>query len=365
MPDIIMAIDQGTTGTTVILLDRELKIKAHGYKTFRQIYPQPSWVEHDPEDIWHSVLDAVAEALKTSDVSASDIRTIGITNQRETTLIWNKENGKPYHNAIVWQCRRAAEICNHLKKEGFENLLQERTGLLVDPYFSGTKLKWYFDRIGGLRDEAGSRKAIAGTIDTFLVWKLTNAASHVTDVTNASRTLLMNIETLAWDDQLAEILNVPLHIMPQIRSCSETYGYTENVPGLPDGIPISGMAGDQQAALFGQTCFQPGEAKCTFGTGAFLLLNTGEKIVPSKNRLLTTVAWKFGNKTTYALEGSAFIAGSAVQWLRDGLGIIDNAVEVEALAESVKDSGGSFLSPPLWEWVPLIGYLTHEASLPV
>jgi glycerol kinase len=345
MPDIIMAIDQGTTGTTVILLDRELNIKAHGYKMFRQIYPQPGWVEHDPEDIWHSVLDAVAEALETSDVSASYIRTIGITNQRETTLIWNKENGKPYHNAIVWQCRRTAEICNHLKKDGFENLLHERTGLLVDPYFSGTKLKWYFDRIGGLRDEAASRKAIAGTIDTFLVWKLTNGGSHVTDVTNASRTLLMNIETLAWDDQLAEIFNVPLYILPQIRSCSETYGYTENVPGLPDGIPISGMAGDQQAALFGQTCFQPGEAKCTFGTGAFLLLNTGENIVPSKNGLLTTVAWKIGNKTTYALEGSAFIAGSAVQWLRDGLGIIDSAAEVEALAESVKDSGGVIFVP--------------------
>jgi glycerol kinase len=345
MPDIIMAIDQGTTGTTVILLDRELNIKAHGYKTFPQIYPQPGWVEHDPEDIWHSVLDAVAEALETGDVSASDIRTIGIANQRETTLVWNKENGKPYHNAIVWQCRRTAEICNRLKKEGIENLLQERTGLLLDPYFSGTKLKWYFDRIGGLRDEAASRKAIAGTIDTFLVWRLTNGGSHVTDATNASRTLLMNIETLAWDDKLAEILTVPLHIMPQIRSCSETYGYTENVPGLPDGIPISGMAGDQQAALFGQTCFQPGEAKCTFGTGAFLLLNTGEKIVPSKNRLLTTVAWKLGNKTTYALEGSAFIAGSAVKWLRDGLGIIDNAAEVEALAESVRDSGGVIFVP--------------------
>jgi glycerol kinase len=345
MSEFIMAIDQGTTGTTVLILDRNLTIKARGYKTFRQIYPQPGWVEHDPEDIWQSVLAAVAEALETGAVSASEVRTIGITNQRETTLVWNKKNGRPYHNAIVWQCRRTAEICSRLKADGVEDLLQEKTGLLVDPYFSGTKLTWLFDRVGGLRDAAASEKAIAGTVDSYLVWKLTHGRSHVTDVTNASRTLLMDIETLMWDDQLADILRVPLNIMPQIRSCSETYGYTQNVPGLPDGIPISGMAGDQQAALFGQACFQPGEAKCTYGTGAFLLLNTGEKIVPSKNRLLTTVAWQLKGRTTYALEGSAFIAGSAVQWLRDGMGIIENAADVEALAESVRDTGGVVLVP--------------------
>ena len=345
MPDVIMAIDQGTTGTTVILLDRELNIKAQGYKTFRQIYPQPGWVEHDPEDIWDSVLVAVVQALEKGGVSASDICAIGITNQRETTLIWNKETGKPYHHAIVWQCRRTNKICETLKKEGLETLFQEKTGLLVDPYFSGTKLKWCFDRLGGLREEAASGKAIAGTIDTYLVWKLTNGGSHVTDATNASRTLLMNIETLTWDDQLAGILDVPLNILPEIRTCSEVYGHTKNVPGLPDGIPICGMAGDQQAALFGQACFQPGEAKCTYGTGAFLLMNTGDKPVPSKNRLLTTVAWYLDGKATYALEGSAFIAGSAVQWLRDGMGIINSASEVEALAKSVEDSGGVIVVP--------------------
>jgi len=357
MPDVIMAIDQGTTGTTVIFLDRKLNIKAHGYKTIRQIYPQQGWVEHDPADIWDSVLVAVAQALEKGAVSASEICAIGITNQRETTLIWNRETGKPYHHAIVWQCRRTKAICEILKKEGLENLFQEKTGLLLDPYFSGTKLKWYFDMLTGLRGEAASGKAIAGTIDTYLTWKLTNGGSHVTDATNASRTLLMNIETLAWDDQLAGILGVPLNILPEIRSCSEIYGCTEKVPGLPDGIPICGMAGDQQAALFGQACFQPGEAKCTYGTGAFLLLNTGDTPVRSKNKLLTTVAWNLDGRTTYALEGSAFIAGSAVQWLRDGMGIINSAGEVETLAKSVEDSGGVIVVPAFVgmgapHWIP-------------
>jgi glycerol kinase len=352
-----MAIDQGTTGTTVILLDRELNIKAQGYKTFRQIYPRPGWVEHDPEDIWDSVLAAVAQALEMGGVSGSDICAIGITNQRETILVWDKKTGTSYHHAIVWQCRRTDEICKTLKQEGLENLFQEKTGLLLDPYFSGTKLKWCFDNLNGLQSEAASGKAIAGTIDTYLVWRLTNGGSHVTDATNASRTLLMNIEELIWDDQLAEILDVPLTILPEIRTCSEVYGYTQRVPGLPDGIPICGIAGDQQAALFGQACFVPGEAKCTYGTGAFLLLNTGEVPVPSKNRLLTTVAWHLGGKATYALEGSAFIAGSAVQWLRDGMGIIGSADEVQALAESVEDSGGVVVVPAFVgmgapHWIP-------------
>jgi glycerol kinase len=345
MPDIIMAIDQGTTGTTVILLDGELTIRAHGYKTFRQIYPQPGWVEHDPEELWGSVLVAMAQALEKGGVTSSDICAIGITNQRETTLIWNRETGKPYHHAIVWQCRRTNDICEALKRKGLENLFQRKTGLLLDPYFSGTKLKWYFEKIGGLYAEAASGKAIAGTVDAYLVWKLTNGRSHVTDATNASRTLLMDIETLNWDDQLAGLLDVPLNILPEIRGCSEVYGHTEKVPGLPDGIPLCGMAGDQQAALFGQACFQPGEAKCTYGTGAFLLLNTGDTPVWSRNRLLTTVAWNLDGKTTYALEGSAFIAGSAVQWLRDGLGIIASAGEVEALAKSVENSGGVSVVP--------------------
>ena len=357
MPDIIMAIDQGTTGTTVILLDRDLNIKAQGYQTFQQIYPRPGWVEHDPEDIWDSVLTAVAQALELGGVSAHDICAIGITNQRETTLIWDKKTGKPYYHAIVWQCRRTNDICNTLKQEGLENLFQEKTGLLIDPYFSGTKLKWCFQNLGGLRNEAAMGNAIAGTIDTYLVWRLTNGESHVTDATNASRTLLMNIENLTWDDQLAGILGVPLGILPEIKTCSEVYGYTQTVPGLPDGIPICGMAGDQQAALFGQACFQPGEAKCTYGTGAFLLLNTGDRPVPSNNRLLTTVAWHIGNKATYALEGSAFIAGSAVQWLRDGMGIIERAGEIEALAQSVEDSGGVVVVPAFVgmgapHWVP-------------
>jgi glycerol kinase len=357
MPDVIMAIDQGTTGTTVILLDRELNVKSQGYKTFQQIYPQPGWVEHDPEDIWDSVLAAMTHALEMGCVSTTDICAIGITNQRETTLIWDKKTGKPYHHAIVWQCRRTNDICKALKQEGLENLFQQKTGLLIDPYFSGTKLKWCFDNLGGLRNEAARGNAIAGTIDTYLVWKLTNGKSHVTDATNASRTLLMNIENLTWDDRLAEILDVPLDILPEIKTCSEVYGYTQKVPGLPEGIPICGIAGDQQAALFGQACFQPGEAKCTYGTGAFLLLNTGHNPVFSQNRLLTTVAWHLGNRATYALEGSAFIAGSAVQWLRDGLGIINNAGEIEALAESVEDSGGVVVVPAFVgigapHWVP-------------
>ncbi|MEJ2097899.1 MAG: glycerol kinase GlpK [Deltaproteobacteria bacterium] len=345
MSNIIMAIDQGTTGTTVLLLDRKLNIRAQGYQTFRQIYPQPGWVEHAPEDIWQSVLKAVAAALKDDVVSPSEIRAIGITNQRETTLTWHKETGTPYYQAIVWQCRRTAEICRQLKDQGLESRIQEKTGLLIDPYFSGTKLMWLLEKVDGLRAEAKAGNAIAGTVDSYLVWKLTNGKAHVTDVTNACRTLLMNIETLAWDEEMADVLRVPVAMLPRIKSCAEIYGYTENVPGLPDGIPVSGMAGDQQAALFGQACFQPGEAKCTYGTGAFLLLNTGEKRVPSRNRLLTTVAWRLKNDTTYALEGSAFIAGSAVQWLRDGLGMIRHASEVETLAESVPDSGGVVFVP--------------------
>jgi glycerol kinase len=345
MSELILSIDQGTTGTTVLLIDEKLNVRGKGYREFRQIYPEPGWVEHDPADIWASVLAALDEALQTRGVSASDIVGIGITNQRETNLIWNRETGQPYHNAIVWQCRRTTGIVEELKAKGYEALFQERTGLLLDPYFSGTKFKWQLDKITDLRKEVEANRAIAGTIDTFLTWKLTHGAAHVTDVTNASRTLLMNLETLAWDDELCSILNVPRDMLPEIRSCSEIYGYTRKVPGLPDGIPICGMAGDQQAALFGQACFEVGEAKCTYGTGGFLLMNTGATPVPSKNRLLTTVAWQVKDSVTYALEGSAFIAGSAVKWLRDGLHFFDEASEIEALANQVADSGGVTVVP--------------------
>jgi len=345
MPGIILSIDQGTTGTTVVLLDHELNIRAQGYREFGQIYPQPGWVEHNPDEIWDSVLGAMAAAFSSGDISPADVGAIGITNQRETNLIWDRATGKPCHNAIVWQCRRTADICEQLRKEGREELFRSKTGLLLDPYFSGTKLKWQFDNVSGLREDAEEGKVIVGTIDTFLTWKLTNGEAHVTDATNASRTLLMDLGSLAWDEELCTILGIPQKVLPNIRGCSEIYGHTKNVPGLPDGIPICGIAGDQQAALFGQACFETGEAKCTYGTGAFLLMNTGDKPVPSANRLLTTVAWHIDGKTTYALEGSAFIAGSAVKWLRDGLKIIDSASQIEAMALEVPDTGGVTIVP--------------------
>jgi len=345
MSELILSIDQGTTGTTVLLIDEKVNVRGKGYREFRQIYPEPGWVEHDPEDIWASVLASLDEALQTSGVAASEIVGIGITNQRETNLTWNRETGQSYHNAIVWQCRRTSGIVEELKARGYEALFQKRTGLLLDPYFSGSKLKWQLDNITGLRKEVEAKRAIAGTIDTFLTWKLTDGAAHVTDVTNASRTLLMDLETLSWDDELCSILSTPKTMLPEIRSCSEIYGHTRNVPGLPDGIPICGMAGDQQAALFGQACFEKGEAKCTYGTGGFLLMNTGASPVSSKNRLLTTVAWQVNNTVAYALEGSAFIAGSAVKWLRDGLQFVDEASQIEALANQVADSGGVTVVP--------------------
>ena len=345
MPGIILSIDQGTTGTTVVLLDHELNIRAQGYREFRQIYPQPGWVEHNPDEIWDSVLGAMNAAFSAGDISPADVGAIGITNQRETNLMWDAATGKPCHNAIVWQCRRTADICENLKQEGREELFRSKTGLLLDPYFSGTKLKWQLDHVPGLRDEAEAGRVIAGTIDTYLTWKLTNGEVHVTDATNASRTLLMDLASLEWDEQLCAIMDIPQKALPDIRGCSEIYGHTKDVPGLPDGIPICGIAGDQQAALFGQACFETGEAKCTYGTGAFLLMNTGAKPVPSANRLLTTVAWHIAGKTTYALEGSAFIAGSSVQWLRDGLKIIESASQIEAMASEVPDTGGVTIVP--------------------
>ncbi|MCD6486768.1 MAG: glycerol kinase GlpK [Syntrophobacterales bacterium] len=345
MPDIILVIDQGTTGTTVVLFDSQFRVVSRGYQEFRQIYPAPGWVEHDPDDIWRSVLASLDIALKKSSSNPSDIKAIGITNQRETTVVWNRQTGKPYYNAIVWQCCRSADICEKLKDKGNEDVFWGKTGLFLDPYFSGTKLTWYFRNVPNLREEALEGKVAAGTVDTFLVWKLSGGKTYVTDVTNASRTLLMDIKSLSWDEDLCDILEVPVKILPEIKGSTEVFGHTLNMPGIPDGIPICGIAGDQQAALFGQACFQPGEAKCTYGTGSFLLMNTGNEPVFSNNKLLTTVAWKLKDETTYALEGSTFIAGAAVQWLRDGLNIIENAADIEELAKQVSDTGGVTMVP--------------------
>jgi glycerol kinase len=350
----VLAIDQGTTGTTVLVLDEELRLRGRGYQEFRQIYPQPGWVEHDPEDIWGSVTVALEKALATSGVGAKDLAAIGITNQRETSVLWERASGAPVHNAIVWQDRRTADRCAELKAAGKEARVRELTGLTIDPYFSGTKLAWILDRSKGagggasqaLRPRARKGELAFGTIDTYLVWRLTGGGVHATDATNASRTLLMDLKTLAWSDEQLGLLDVPREVLPSIVASSGPIGTTRGVPGLPDGIPVAGIAGDQQSALFGQACFDPGDAKCTYGTGAFILMNTGDTAVPSRSGLLTTVAWKLGDgELRYALEGSAFIAGAAVQWLRDGLGFFASASEVEALATSVPDSGGVIVVP--------------------
>lgn len=343
--DLIMAIDQGTTGTTVLIIDDKLKLIAKKNNEFRQIFPKEGWVEHNLEDIWKSTTKTIKDVLETGKINPNRIAAIGITNQRETTGIWDRKTSKPIHNAIVWQCRRTAPICEKLKKAGHENKFKKKTGLVLDAYFSGTKIKWLLDNVKGAREKAKKGELAFGTIDTYLVYKLSKGAAHITDVSNASRTLLMDLKSLEWDNELCKILTVPKNILPEIKSSSEVYATTQGVPGLPNGIPISGIAGDQQAALFGQACFEAGEAKCTYGTGSFILLNTGKKIVPSKNQLLTTVAWKVGKEVSYALEGSAFIAGAAVQWLRDGLKIINSAPEIEKLASKVKDSGGVSVVP--------------------
>ena len=342
----VVAIDQGTTGSTVLILDEELRVRGRGYQEYRQIYPQPGWVEHDPEDIWGSVTAALRKALATSGVAGRDISAIGITNQRETSMLWERASGKALHNAIVWQDRRTADRCAQLKADGREARVRELTGLTLDPYFSGTKLEWLLGHVSGLRPRAARGELAFGTVDTFLVWRLTGGAVHATDVSNASRTLLLDLNTLAWSDEMLTLLGVPREVLPTVVNSSGVLGTTRGVPGLPDGIPIAGMAGDQQAALFGQACFAPGEAKCTYGTGAFILMNTGPTPVPSRSGLLTTVAWKLADgELRYALEGSAFIAGAAVQWLRDGLGFFTSAAEVEALAASVPDSGGVIVVP--------------------
>ncbi len=346
-PTHVLAIDQGTTGTTVLILDRRLGVRAKVNQEFRQIFPKPGWVEHDLEDIWGSTISTVQRALREAGLRGGDIAAIGITNQRETTGLWDRRSGRPVHHAIVWQDRRTTEDCARLKADGHEARVREKTGLVLDPYFSATKLRWLLDHVKGAREKAEAGQLAFGTIDSFLVSRLTAGAVHVTDVSNASRTLLMDLRTREWDRELLDLFGVPRAVLPEIRPSSAVYGTTKGVKALPDGIPVAGIAGDQQAALFGQACFEPGEAKCTYGTGAFLLQNTGPEPVFSSRGLLTTVAWSVGGEVAYALEGSSFIAGAAVQWLRDGLGIIKRAADVEPLAKEVKDSGGVTFVPAL------------------
>ncbi len=343
----VLAIDQGTTGTHVAVVDPKVRVIGKGYREFPQIFPKPGWVEHDLEEIWRSVERTVSAALKDAGIKGSEIAAIGITNQRETTALWNRHTGKAVHNAIVWQDRRTSERCAELKAQGLEPRVRELTGLVIDPYFSATKLEWILRRIRGIRAHAEKGDLCFGTIDSYLVYKLTGHRVHVTDVSNASRTLLMDLRTLEWSDELRKLFDIPAQVLPEIRGSAELYGTTLGLRSLPDGIPVSGMAGDQQAALFGQACFKPGESKCTYGTGAFLLMNTGSRPVVSKAGCLTTVGWRIGNKTTYALEGASFIAGAAVQWLRDGLGLFKKTADVEKLAASVKDTGDVVFVPAL------------------
>ncbi len=347
MPRHLLAIDQGTTGSTAVLLSDDGRILGKATREFAQHFPQPGWVEHDLGDIGASIDGALEDAYRAAGVPASECAGIGITNQRETTVIWDRATGEPIHRAIVWQDRRTAARCEALRAAGHEALFRQKTGLVLDPYFSGTKIEWILDAVPGARARAERGELAFGTIDSWLVWRLSGGAVHVTDATNASRTLVYDIHAGQWDPQLAELLRVPLALLPEVRSCSEIYARTKSVRGLPDGVPLAGMAGDQQAALFGQTCFAVGDAKCTYGTGAFLLMNTGTRAVPSTHGLVTTIAWRLGGVTTYALEGSSFIAGAAVQWLRDGLGIIKSAAEVESLARQVESSGEVMFVPAL------------------
>lgn len=343
MPQYILSFDQGTTSSRSIIFNEKGNIVAVAQKEFTQIFPRPGWVEHDPLEIWSTQLGTSAEAITKAGLTVNDIAAIGITNQRETTVVWDKKTGKPLYNAIVWQDRRTAAYCDELKQSHAASI-QQKTGLIIDAYFSATKLKWILDNVEDARSKAAANELCFGTIDTWLLWNLTRGKVHVTDVTNASRTMLFNIHTLQWDDELLALFNIPKAILPQVKSSSEVYGYTDNVLSAKN-IPVAGIAGDQQAALFGQMCTQPGMIKNTYGTGCFMLMNTGEQPVISKNNLLTTIAWQINNKTYYALEGSVFIAGAVVQWLRDGLGIIQHAADVEKLAMQTTTSDGVYLIP--------------------
>ena len=355
MEKYIMALDQGTTSSRCILFNKQGKACSTAQKEFRQIFPKPGWVEHDPMDIWASQISVAAEAMSKIGAGAENIAAIGITNQRETTVVWEKETGKPVCNAIVWQCRRTAELVDELKSEGFDRIIREKTGLIPDAYFSATKLKWILDHVREARERAVRGELLFGTVDTWLIWNLTNRRVHVTDYTNASRTMLFDIHKLRWDDEILEKLEIPRQMLPEVRPSSEVYGYTEDCI-LGGGIPIAGAAGDQQAALFGQCCFEPGEAKNTYGTGCFLLMNTGSKAVESKSGLLTTIAASADGNIRYALEGSVFVAGAAIQWLRDELRIIDTAAQSEEYCMAVKDTNGTYVVPaftglgaPYWD----------------
>jgi len=340
----ILALDQGTTSSRSLVFDKQGQIVSMAQKEFRQHFPQPGWVEHDPNEIWSTQFGTMAEAVAKAHIQMQQIAGIGITNQRETTVVWNRKTSQPVYNAIVWQDRRTAAYCDELVSQGYAAAIREKTGLVVDAYFSGTKLKWILDNVAGARQMAEAGELAFGTIDSWLTWKLTNGEVHVTDVSNASRTMLYNIHTLSWDEELLRLMNIPASLLPEVKPSSKIYGVTGNI--IPDSrIPIGGIAGDQQAALFGQMCIQPGMVKNTYGTGCFMLMNTGEKAIASANNLLTTIAWQVEGKTMYALEGSVFIAGAAVQWLRDGLKIIRRSSEVEALAASVPDAGGVYLVP--------------------
>ncbi|MGN6666012.1 MAG: glycerol kinase GlpK [Trinickia sp.] len=340
----ILALDQGTTSSRAMLFDRKGNIVSVAQKEFRQIYPQPGWVEHDPQEIWSTQAGVAAEAVTRAGVNGTSIASIGITNQRETTIVWDRDTGQPIYNAIVWQDRRTAGLCDQLKAQGLEEKVRAKTGLPIDAYFSATKIRWILDNVEGAREKAKQGKLAFGTVDSWLVWNFTKQELHITDVTNASRTMLFNIHTMQWDSDLLEALDIPRSMLPEVRASSEVYGHTVTTV-FASKIPIGGIAGDQHAALFGQMCTKSGMVKNTYGTGCFLVMNTGEKPIESKNNLVTTIAWKIGNEVNYALEGSIFIAGAVVQWLRDGLGIIKSAVEIEALAGSVEHCDGVYLVP--------------------
>jgi glycerol kinase len=344
MEKFILSLDQGTTSSRAIVFNHVGEIVSVAQKEFTQIFPQPGWVEHDPVEIWSSQVTVATEAILKAGLSAKDIAAIGITNQRETTIVWDKKTGKPIHNAIVWQDRRTASYCNELKKEGHDKTIREKTGLIVDSYFSGTKIKWILDNVDGAREKAENGSIVFGTVDSWLLWNLTAGTVHATDITNASRTMLFNIHTLQWDEELLQLLNIPPGMLPEVRSSSEVYGETAGQL-FAAKIPIAGIAGDQQAALFGQMCTSKGMVKNTYGTGCFMLMNIGEKPILSKNNLITTIAWKINGQVQYALEGSIFIGGAVVQWLRDGLGIISSSNDVETLAQKVNDNGGVYLVP--------------------
>ena len=342
----ILALDEGTSSARAIVFDHSGKIRSVAQKEFTQIFPQSGWIEHNPDEIWSSQASVIAEAITQIDINGKNIAGIGITNQRETTIVWDTETDEPIYNAIVWQDRRTSDYCDQLRSEGMTELIRKKTGLIIDAYFSATKIKWILDHVSGARKRAEQGKLRFGTVDSWLIWRLTRGEVHVTDVTNASRTMLFNIHTLDWDEELLDLFDIPRSMMPTVKSCSEVYGHTKTTLFAHE-VPICGIAGDQQAALFGQMCVDRGDIKNTYGTGCFLVMNTGNQPIISQNNLLTTVAWQIGQETTYALEGSIFVAGSVVQWLRDGLGIIRSSSEIEQLASTVPDTGGVYFVPAL------------------